>query len=143
MSDVDSVEPGIPIPEPELAFSEMLRRAEGMRATLRERQQHCEDLGRVPEETHQDFLNAGFYRILQPRCFGGYEFSMTEFVRLLIEVARGCIDTGWVLSLIASAPAAFLSLFPEQAQREAYGSDGDCRTAIALVPGGSAIPSGA
>src|SRR5437762_3555526 len=119
----------------------MLRRAEEMRAVLRERQQHCEELGRLPEETHRDFLNAGFYRILQPRSFGGYEFSATDFVRLVLEISRGCIDSGWVLSLIASAPAAFLSPFSEQAQREAYGSGGDCRIASVLKPGSSALPA--
>ena len=128
------------MPEPKLTFAEMLCRAEAMRAILRERQQHCEELGRLPEETHRDFLNAGFYRILQPRSFGGYEFSATDFVRLVLEISRGCIDSGWVLSLIASAPAAFLSPFSETAQREAYGSDGDCRIASVLKPGSSALP---
>lgn len=126
-------------PEPKLTFTEMFRRAEAMRTALRQRQQHCEEIGRVPEETHRDFLNAGFYRILQPRSFGGYEFSATDFVRLVLEISRGCVDSGWVLSLIASAPVSFLVPFSEQARREAYGRDGDCRIASVLKPGSSAL----
>ena len=133
--------PNILPPEPELTFLEMLRRAEAMRDVLRARQQHCEELGRLPEETHRDFLNAGFYRILQPRCFGGYDFSLTDFVRLTLEISRGCIDTGWVLSLLASQPP-FLNIFPDKARREAYGLHGDCRAAGAIKPGGSACPVG-
>ena len=116
----------------------MLRRAEAMRAALRSRQQSCEAAGRIPEETHRDFLKAGFYRILQPRRYGGYEFSIPDLVRLLIEVSRGCIDSGWVLSLIAAQPAVVLCLFPERTQREVYGDSGDCRVAAVVAAGGSA-----
>jgi 3-hydroxy-9,10-secoandrosta-1,3,5(10)-triene-9,17-dione monooxygenase len=127
-------------PEPELTFDQMLLRAAAMRRCLRERQQQCEELGRIPEETHRDFANAGFYRVLRPRCFGGYEFSTSSFVRLIMEIARGCIDSAWVLSLFASEPAAFLPLFPDAARREAYGAEGDCLAARVVLPGGTAVP---
>src|SRR5579862_8593717 len=89
----------IPRPETDLTPPEMLRRAESMRTVLRDRQALCEELGRLPEETNRDFLEAGFYRILQPRCFGGYEFNLTDFIRVMMEVARGCPESGWVLAL--------------------------------------------
>ncbi|HKF48273.1 MAG TPA: hypothetical protein VKB38_13005 [Terracidiphilus sp.] len=126
-------------PEPALSSADMLARAEALRPALRERQQACEQHRRIVDETHRDFLAAGFYRVLQPRAFGGYEFSMTDFARLIAEVSRGCIDTGWVLSLIASQPPLMCS-FPIQGQREAYGPDGDFRAANVLIPRGSAIP---
>src|SRR5207244_826750 len=81
------------------------------------------------------FLNAGFYRVLQPRSVGGYGFSMTDFARLLIEIARGCMDSGWVLSLIASQPATVLPLFSEAAQRGAYKAGGDCRAGFGVMAG--------
>lgn len=116
----------------------MLRRAESMRAALRSRQQSCEAAGRLPEDTHRDFLAAGFYRILQPRCYGGYEFSVADLVRVLIEIARGCADSGWVLSLLAAQPASVLCLFPERTQREVYGDSGDARIASVVAPLGAA-----
>jgi len=128
-------------PEPGLTFPDMLARAEALRAALRERQATCERLGRVPDETHRDFLGAGFYRALQPRRFGGYGFSAADFVRLVIEIARGCPDTGWVLSLLASAQVSFLTPFPEPTLRELYGAGGDCRVASVLKPGASALPA--
>ena len=108
--------------------------------TLRERQARCEEIGRLPEETNQDFLNAGFYRILQPRCFGGYEFSVPEFIGVMTEVSRGCPESGWVLALTASHPAAFIAGFPERTQSEVYGATGDCRAPGIALPGGVAIP---
>src|SRR5215469_17870639 len=108
--------PHIDPPEPHLTPQEMLRRAEALRPILRERQVLCEELGRLPEETNQDFLNAGFYRILQPRRFGGYEFDLSDFIRIMAEIARGCPESGWVLALTSGHPAAFIAGFVEQAQ---------------------------
>jgi 3-hydroxy-9,10-secoandrosta-1,3,5(10)-triene-9,17-dione monooxygenase len=119
----------------------MLRRAEAMRPVLRQRQQECERLGRLPEQTHQEFLKAGFYRVLQPQSLGGYESSISDFARLLIEVSRGCVDSGWVLSIVACQPAAFLCLFSEEAQREVFGDGGDCRAILVAAVGGTAVPS--
>jgi len=127
-------------PEPDLQPKEMIARAEGMRHVLRDRQTHCEQLGRMPDETNEDFIRAGFYRIVQPRCFGGYEFDLTTFVRVMTEVARGCVESGWTLALTAGHPAVFLSGFPEQGQREVYGETGDCRAPGVAIPGGMAVP---
>lgn len=130
----------IPPPEPELTPEVMLRRAEAMRPILRDRQALCEESGRLPEETNQEFIKAGFYRILQPRRFGGYEFDVRDFIRVMTEVSRGCPESGWVLTLTAGHPASFLAGFEEQAQREVYGETGDARVPGAAMPSGVAVP---
>jgi 3-hydroxy-9,10-secoandrosta-1,3,5(10)-triene-9,17-dione monooxygenase len=84
----------IAAPEPALTPQEMLNRATALRPILRERQALCEELGRLPEETNEDFIKAGFYHIVQPRRFGGYEFSLTDFIRVMAEVSRGCPESG-------------------------------------------------
>ena len=40
-----------------------------------------------------ELIAAGFYRIVQPRRFGGYEFDVPTFYRVMMEVARGCAET--------------------------------------------------
>ncbi len=130
----------IPPPEPDLTPREMLQRAEAMRPVLRERQPMCEEIGRLPEETNQEFVNAGFYRILQPRRFGGYEFDVPDFIKVMTEVSRGCPESGWVLALTAGHPAAFIAGYAEEVQREVYGSTGDCRAPGAARPSGVAVP---
>jgi 3-hydroxy-9,10-secoandrosta-1,3,5(10)-triene-9,17-dione monooxygenase len=127
-------------PEPDLTPVEVIRRAEAMRPMLRERQPLCEKLGRLPEETNEEFVRAGFYRILQPRLFGGYEFDLKTFARVMIEISRGCVESGWVLALTAGHPAAFIALFEERAQVEAYGPRGELRAPGVAAPGGTAIP---
>ena len=50
-----------------------------MLPVLRERQEQCESLGRLPDQTNAEFVAADFYRILQPRRFGGCELDMPTF----------------------------------------------------------------
>jgi 3-hydroxy-9,10-secoandrosta-1,3,5(10)-triene-9,17-dione monooxygenase len=139
LSTAQQPKQSVPVPEPDLTPFEMLRRAEALRPRLLERQQECEKLGRLPQQTHQDFVDAGFYRALQPRRFGGYEFSIADFARVLIEVSRGCSDSGWVLSILGIQPATFLCLMPEEAQREAFGSTGHCCIPHVAAPQGTAV----
>jgi 3-hydroxy-9,10-secoandrosta-1,3,5(10)-triene-9,17-dione monooxygenase len=94
---------------------------------LRERQAECEALGRIPQVTNDEFVAAGFYRILQPRRFGGYEFDMPTFARVMIEVSRGCASSGWVLALTAGHAIMLSAFFSEEAQIDVYGVDGEFR----------------
>lgn len=111
-------------PEPGLTPAEMIARATAMIPTLRARQAQTEAAGRLLDETNADFLRAGFYRVLQPRRFGGYEFDLATYARLMMEIGRGCPSSGWVLALTAGHPIT-LADFPERAQAEAYGATGD------------------
>src|SRR5262249_44512961 len=99
-----SLSPTIAPPEPELTPAELLARAEALRPALRERQAATEATGRLLDETHAAFVEAGFYRTLQPRRFGGYEFPLRDFVRVMSAVSRGCPSSGWVLALTAGHP---------------------------------------
>lgn len=114
------------VPEPDLTPAEMIARASAMIPTLRARQAQTEAAGRMLEETNADFLSAGFYRVVQPRRFGGYEFDLVTYAKVMMEIARGCPSSGWVLTLTGGHPIT-LADFPEQAQIEAYGASGDYR----------------
>ena len=129
----------IPPPEPGLTPGEVLRRAEAMVPLLRERQAACEATGQVSEDTNRRFIEAGFYRILQPRCFGGYEFDLPTFLKVMIAVSRGCSDSGWVLALTAGH-AFLMASYPEAAQREAFGERGEFRGPSVAIPAGVAVP---
>ena len=63
--------PAIPPPKSGLTAAELLTRASAFCPMLRERQAEHEALGSYAEEVHEAFLAAGFYRIIQPRMFGG------------------------------------------------------------------------
>lgn len=111
-----------------------------LRPILRQRQAATEQAGRLLDETHAAFVAGGFYRILQPRRFGGYEVSLRDFVRVMIEISRGCPSSGWVLALTSGHPH-LLAHFAERAQVEVYGDDGDVRVPGRPVQAGDAVPS--
>lgn len=125
-------------PEPDLTPEEMIRRAQAMRGVLRERQDACEASGAILPETNAEFIKAGFYRIVQPRRFGGYEFDVPTFFKVMSEIARGCPSSGWVLALTAGHPV-MLAVYSDQAQFDAYGTDGEFRAPAVGSPA-TAIP---
>ncbi len=125
-------------PEPDLTPAQMIGRAEAMRDMLRDRQAAAEAAGNISEETNQALVDAGFYRVIQPRVFGGYGFDLPTYVRLVTAVARGCPETAWVLSLVLGHVHQLAS-FPLAAQREAYGATGEFRAPEVAAPQGSGV----
>jgi len=114
----------IPVPEPDLTPKEMIARAAAFRPKLRAQQDENDERGTYSEALHRDFLKAGFYRTTQPRLFGGYEFDLTTFYRVMLEISRGHPGAGWCLALAASHAFEIASHWPEQAQIELFGKDG-------------------
>jgi 3-hydroxy-9,10-secoandrosta-1,3,5(10)-triene-9,17-dione monooxygenase len=126
-------------PEPDLTPQDMFARASKMVPTLRARQLECETSGNVPQDVNNELIRAGFYRIVQPRRFGGYEFDIPTFYRVMMEISRGCSETGWVLALTAGHPI-ILAFFPEEGQRDVYGAAGEFRCPAGFNPPGVAVP---
>lgn len=130
--------PALAAPEPGLTPEELFERAIGLRSRLRDEQQATEDRGRPSPEMHEAFCKAGFYRILQPRMFGGYEFGLDVFSRVIFEVARGCPGSGWYLSLASGHALNAGALFSEEGQRILFGADGEFRAPTRAIPTGTA-----
>lgn len=131
----------VPVPEPDLTPAQVIARAEAMIPQLRELQDQAEADGRYSEDTHRRFDEAGFYRILQPRRFGGYEFDMTTFFKTVVHIATGDPGTGWCLTLGSSHAWVVGSHFSEEAQIEMFGPTGDFRSPHRAVPSGRAVPT--
>ena len=54
---------------------EYLKRVRDLLPVLRERASHAEKLRRLPKETFSDFQEAGLFRCIQPKRWGGYELD--------------------------------------------------------------------
>jgi 3-hydroxy-9,10-secoandrosta-1,3,5(10)-triene-9,17-dione monooxygenase len=122
-----------------LTPDEMIARAVALRPRLIEQQADCEARTYYSESLHEEFLKAGFYRLYVPRRYGGYEFDVPTFGRLLVEVARGCANTAWCMGLAAAHALQIASWWEEKAQAEIFG-DGDFRAAAVAAPIGPATP---
>jgi 3-hydroxy-9,10-secoandrosta-1,3,5(10)-triene-9,17-dione monooxygenase len=140
MQETSAASSTVAVPEPELTPREIVARAAAMRPELLERQAETEEHTFYSEETHRRFTEAGFYRILQPRRFGGYEFDLETYFRVIIEIARGCPSTGWCLCLGGAHVLQVASMFDEQAQAAFFGPDGHFVCASYGAPVGVAQP---
>ena len=76
----------------------------------------------VPVETVQEMKEAGLFRVLQPKRFGGYELDPRVFYRVQMALAEGCMSTAWIYGVIGVHNWQ-LPLFPEQAQQDVWAKD--------------------
>ena len=85
------------------------------------------------EEIHRAFEDAGFYRSLIPHRYGGLELDMTNWLRLIAELAHGDIQAAWGFTLAAGHALQVASFWEERAQDEMFGN-GDFRAASVAAP---------
>ncbi|MDI4655325.1 acyl-CoA dehydrogenase family protein [Xanthobacter autotrophicus] len=128
----------LPQPEPGLTPTEIIRRAIELRPLLLEDQANSEARGTYSLEMHERFRKAGFYRILQPKMYGGYEFDLTVFARVIMEIARGCPGTGWGLCLASAHALNAAAIFSQEGQDILFGSDGEFAASARGMPTGTA-----
>lgn len=125
-------------PEPGLTPEQIIQRAIDLRPLLLAEQAATEARGTYSPEMHERFKAAGFYRILQPRMFGGYEFDLATFSRVMVEIARGCPGTGWCLTLASGHALNVAALYNESAQAKIFGEDGHFAAPMRGIPSGVA-----
>jgi 3-hydroxy-9,10-secoandrosta-1,3,5(10)-triene-9,17-dione monooxygenase len=77
---------------------------------------------------------------LEPRRFGGYEFDLKTYYRVVMELSRADPSTGWGVCLAAGHALMLGSYFEEQAQADGFGPDGDFRAPSVAAPMGTATP---
>ncbi len=101
---------------------ELVARARAMIPTLRDRQAGAERERRVPAETIRDFQEAGFFRVLQPRRWGGLEMDPQVFLEIQMTIAEGCVSSAWVYGVVGVHNFQ-LGLFDVQAQEDVWKDD--------------------
>jgi 3-hydroxy-9,10-secoandrosta-1,3,5(10)-triene-9,17-dione monooxygenase len=99
---------------------ELIERARALRPRLVAKQAEVEERTFYDEEMHEEFRRAGFYRMFMPRRYGGFEVPVPTFMRVIVEIARGCPSTAWCLALGANHALMVGSWFPQEAQDEVF-----------------------
>jgi 3-hydroxy-9,10-secoandrosta-1,3,5(10)-triene-9,17-dione monooxygenase len=101
---------------------ELVARARAMIPTLKARAKACIAARNVPAETIAEMQAAGFFRIVQPKRYGGYEMNPNVFFEVQKLIAEGCMSTGWLYGVLGCHPYE-LALFHDRAQQEVWGED--------------------
>lgn len=119
----------------ELIRQRLLQRARELVPVLRERAPQAARAGRLPEETLRDFHDAGFFRILQPARWDGYELEPQDFFEVQMTLAEGCMSSAWVLGVIAIHNWQ-LALFDDRAAQDVWGEDSSVLISSSYMPVG-------
>nr|WP_277627178.1 acyl-CoA dehydrogenase family protein [Burkholderia stabilis] len=117
----------------------LIERAEALAPTLAGRAAQAEAQGRIPAETIADMQAAGFFKVLQPKRYGGYELDPQTFFDIQMALARGCMSTAWVYGVVGVHNWQ-LALFDERAQQEVWGNDPATLIASTYMPVGRVTP---
>ena len=103
---------------------------------LRNEQDESDARGCYSDAIHHRLLEGGFYRILQPRMFGGFGTDCETYIRVIMALSQGHPGSGWCYTLASSHALVLGSHFSEDVQRELFGPEGDFRAAYAAGPAG-------
>ncbi len=118
----DLVDPGMPDAAELPDAAALVARAHAMIPVLRARSAQCIAERDVPAQSIADMQAAGFFRILQPRRWGGYEMHPNVFYDCQKALAQGCMSTGWMYGVVGCHPYE-IALFHDEAQAEVWGDD--------------------
>jgi len=115
---------------------EYLQRIRALIPAIRERALPAERLRRLPEETFAEFQEAGLFRCLQPKRYGGYELDPGTLYQAVMEIGAVCGSTAWILGVIG-IHNWHLALFAPQAQDDVWGKDTGIQVSTSLAPTGT------
>ena len=97
-----------------------------------------EQAATVSAESIEMLREAGYYDIVKPKAFGGYEHDFDVLVDLNIELAKACASTAWVAGLLA-AHQWLLASFPAQAQHDVWDRDPNAVLCGSYAPAAKAV----
>ncbi|MEN0107839.1 MAG: acyl-CoA dehydrogenase family protein [Pseudomonas sp.] len=110
------------------SLQDLLKRAEALQPLLLKNAVESEKNRRAVEENIQAIREAGLFRLMVPKRYGGYEGSLRAHIDISAALAEGCGGTAWVVAL-TNVCAWFTGLFSERAQDEVFGANPDARVA--------------
>lgn len=95
----------------------------------------------LPKNIFEKMRAAGFFKILQPKQFGGYELSPSVLYDVQIALAEGDMSAGWICGVMGVSPF-HLALFDIRAQQDVWRTDPAAVMASAYTPTGRAVKDG-
>ena len=105
---------------------------------LRARAADTEQQRKISAESIRELTEAGLFRALTPRRYGGTELGVDEVYGAVIDVARACTASGWVAGLMA-IHSFMLARFDPRAQDEVWAAGPDTLAASGVAPSGEAV----
>lgn len=116
---------------------EVMERVAAIAPGLAARATACDANRSVVDESMRAMVDAGLFRIPQPRRTGGHELPLRTLGAAVTAVSRACPASGWVL-MVMGAHHWCMGVFPTEAQQAVFGDGRDGLVAGTLSWQGSA-----
>jgi len=120
-----------------------LRNIEELLPAIRDRAGKVERDGMVSHEVIGWLTEAGMFRAMQPRQWGGLELDAGIFFEAALRIASACGSTGWVASVVGIHPW-HIAMFHPQAQSDVWCANPDTLAVTSYAPTGQVrrVPGG-
>jgi 3-hydroxy-9,10-secoandrosta-1,3,5(10)-triene-9,17-dione monooxygenase len=120
---------------------ELVSRSRALAPRLRERALRAERDRNIPQESVDEFIDAGLIHTLQPKRWGGYEHDHEVAFDIAVELGRStCGSSAWCLNYLADH-ACMLALFPDEAQHDVWSRNSAACIATSAAPTGKVVPA--
>jgi 3-hydroxy-9,10-secoandrosta-1,3,5(10)-triene-9,17-dione monooxygenase len=106
------------------SVADLVARTRALVPTLAERAAATEDNRSMLDETLVELTDAGLFKVMQARRYGGYEMGLPAMAEITAEIARGSASDAWIVGLCGNQNR-FVGCYPAEAQEEVYAKDGD------------------
>jgi resorcinol 4-hydroxylase (FADH2) len=117
---------------------ELRSRLAAIRPEIAARAAATEKACSVPRENIRTLRGIGYFDVVKPALFGGFEHDFDVLVDLNIELAKSCASTAWVAGLLA-AHQWLIASFSERAQHEVWGANPDALACGSYAPACKAL----
>ncbi|MDY3197189.1 MAG: acyl-CoA dehydrogenase family protein [Pseudomonadaceae bacterium] len=118
---------------------ELLASARQLIPALKARAEQADRDMKVPVETVADMREAGLFRAMQPKRFGGFEIDPRGFFEIQQALAEGCMSTAWIFGVMGVHPWQ-LARFDVQAQEDVWGDNPDTLVGSTYMPVAKVTP---
>ena len=122
-------------PRPE----ELLQRARELVPAVAESAAEGEHARCVPARIVAALKEAGIFRAIQPKRWGGYELQPTAVYEAEMAIGTADMSTAWIVGVLGIIPWA-IALFDDRAGEEVWGKDRDSLICCAIRRAGIATP---
>ena len=111
----------------------LVERASALRPLLEANASQTEKDRRVVEENINAIREAGLFKIMVPRRFGGLETDIRTKMEVSAALAKGCGSTAWVTTLM-NVCSFFTGLTNAECQNDIWGANPEARIAGVFAP---------
>ena len=94
-----------------------------------------ENLRQLAPENIEAMRNAGVFRAIQARQWGGLEVHPVAWFEGLVRIGKACPSSAWVASILGGH-AWYTCLYPQQAQADIWSKNPNARVASSFAPTG-------